>query len=302
MSTEHPEPDVTQRVTTSDGLGLAVYESGEPSDPTVVLVHGYPDDHTVWDGLVALLVPGHHVVTYDVRGAGESDAPRRTAGYRLPQLVADLEAVLDAVAPDEPVHLIAHDWGSIQCWEAVSEPRVAQRVLSFTSISGPSLDMAAAWLRGVREHPVATLWQLAGSSYIMAFQLPVLPEILVSRGLVGRLIEHSKRAGRAARPTARASTRRDELNGLGLYRANLLGRVARPAPRQVTVPCQVIAPEADAHVSSRLQREAPAPYVDHLLTHRVPGNHWVVEQSPELVAARFADFVRYAEHVTKPGH
>ncbi len=38
-----------RRVVTTDGLTLAVTAQGDPERPTIVAVHGYPDDHTVWD-------------------------------------------------------------------------------------------------------------------------------------------------------------------------------------------------------------------------------------------------------------
>ena len=61
-----------QRVRSGDGVELAVYETGEPSAPTILAVHGYPDNHTVWDGILPLLAADFRVVTYDVRGAGAS--------------------------------------------------------------------------------------------------------------------------------------------------------------------------------------------------------------------------------------
>src|SRR5690242_17337653 len=134
-------------VTSTDGTRLALHEYGNPSGPTVVAVHGYPDNHHVWDGVAAALA-GYRVVAYDVRGAGDSDKPRGRRAYRQEQLTADLLTVLDEVSPDEPVHLLAHDWGSMQSWDAVSNPAHAARFASFTSISGPSLPYAARWLRG----------------------------------------------------------------------------------------------------------------------------------------------------------
>src|SRR6476619_8639512 len=86
----------------SGELTIAVREHSPagPGRPTVVLVHGYPDQQDTWDRLVARLpLDAWHVVTYDVRGAGSSDAPRRTADYRTERLVDDLVAVLDAVLP-----------------------------------------------------------------------------------------------------------------------------------------------------------------------------------------------------------
>src|SRR5262245_45927210 len=111
-----------QRRVNGAGLSLAVTESGaydDPSAPIIVLVHGFPDTSAVWDLVVERLAGKYHVVTYDVRGAGDSDTPLLAEGYRLPLLVDDLRAVVDAVSPDRPVHLVGHDWGSIQAWEAV---------------------------------------------------------------------------------------------------------------------------------------------------------------------------------------
>src|SRR3954462_983114 len=95
----------TRDVISSDGVRLAVYESGPAGAPTVVLVHGYPDNHTLWDETVRLLAVDFHVVTYDVRGAGASEKPAQRRAYRMDQLIEDLRAVLDTTSPDRPVHL-----------------------------------------------------------------------------------------------------------------------------------------------------------------------------------------------------
>ena len=115
--------------------------------PTVVLVHGFPDNSAVWDGVADLLAERFHVVRYDVRGTGGSGAPDGRDGYRLDQLAADLVAVVQAVSPGRPVHLVAHDWGSLQGWHAVTEPDYAPLFASYTSISGPCVDHIDAWTR-----------------------------------------------------------------------------------------------------------------------------------------------------------
>ncbi|EUA34410.1 alpha/beta hydrolase family protein [Mycobacterium xenopi 3993] len=57
-------------VTASDGVTLAVHPYGEIDQrrPTILAVHGYPDNHHVWDGVAAELADRYNVVTYDVRG------------------------------------------------------------------------------------------------------------------------------------------------------------------------------------------------------------------------------------------
>jgi pimeloyl-ACP methyl ester carboxylesterase len=130
----------TERRVASRDVSLFVREHGDPSAPIVVLVHGWPDTSRVWDELVERLQGRYHVVTYDVRGAGGSTAPRGPRGYALELLVEDLGKVIEAVSPGRPVHLVGHDWGSIQSWDAVTTPAFASRIASYTTISGPSLD------------------------------------------------------------------------------------------------------------------------------------------------------------------
>ncbi|MDX6204789.1 MAG: hypothetical protein QOF39_846, partial [Frankiales bacterium] len=49
----------------SGGVDLAVFEGGNRQGPTVVLVHGWPDTHHLWGGVVDLLADDFHVVAYD---------------------------------------------------------------------------------------------------------------------------------------------------------------------------------------------------------------------------------------------
>ncbi|WP_368855655.1 alpha/beta fold hydrolase, partial [Klebsiella pneumoniae] len=68
--------------------------------------------------------------------AGQSSAPKGMRNYTFARLTDDFIAVNDALSPSKPVHLIAHDWGSIQSWEFVTEERLRGRIASYTSCSG----------------------------------------------------------------------------------------------------------------------------------------------------------------------
>ncbi|WP_026313554.1 SDR family oxidoreductase [Actinomadura flavalba] len=260
------------RTVRGDGVDLAVFERG--AGPVVLLLHGYPDTHAVWDDVAELLATGHRVITYDVRGAGESSRPRGRDAYRFEHLMADLRAVLDAVAPGERVHLAGHDWGSIQGWEAVCT--MPERFLSYTSISGPSLDHVGRWMRGL--HPGASLRQGLHSWYIAFFQSPLLPELSWRSGTGGKLLARLEGDVHFG-----GTLPADGAAGVALYRANVPDRLLRPRDRRTDVPVQLVVPEDDAFVTPALA-EAARPFVRDLWIRRVKGRHWIPAAKPELIA------------------
>jgi len=275
-------------VTTRDGLRLAAHVHGDAAAPVVVAVHGYPDDHRVWDGVVAALRADHRVIAYDVRGTGASDAPPDRAGYDLDRLADDLAAVLDRLSPDRAVHLLAHDWGAIACWHAVTGERLRGRIASYTSISGPCLDHV-----GLQFHRRATprvlrenLQQAARSWYTALFRMPVLPELAVRSGALGAVL--------AAREGVPRPTKRDAVNGLQLYRRNIAPRIARPQPRRTDVPVQVLVPTRDAYLTDAAQTDV-AGYAVDLRVRRIPAGHWLPRSRPAVVARCVRELVAHVE-------
>ena len=299
----------------SGGVRLAVFEhrptGDEPGDgggengpaaPVLLFVHGYPDSHVVWDEICARLGPDVHTVRYDVRGAGESQAPSSVRGYRLDQLADDLFAVADAVSPGRPVHVVAHDWGSIQSWHAVTDRRAERRIASFTTISGPCLDHTAYWFRERYRHPTPrrlaqALRQGTKSWYIYAFHVPLLPALTWRYWLArswGGLLKRAE--GIEPSPGHPQPTlARDAVNGIGLYRANMFPRLARPGFRYARLPVQIISPMQDRFVSPALA-EGLDRWAPDLRRHTLTCGHWgaLTRKAPE-VAALISDFVADVE-------
>lgn len=227
---------------------------------------------------------------YDVRGAGASDKPRRRGAYRLDVLEADFTAVLDAISPDAPVHLLAHDWGSMQAWHFVTSERLAGRIASFTSISGPCLDHVGFRFRARPRGPV--LAQFLKSWYMTLFQLPLLPELVVHS--LGRLVISGLRRTKPRSTLPSSVSIQDYLRGIQLYRANLVPRLLRPRPRHTTVPVQVIAPSRDIFVGPGLQHDVTR-WAPNTSTHTVHGGHWL----PRTHAGEIAWLVTgHADRVT----
>lgn len=283
-----PAAPVRRRRVRGDGVDLAVYEQGDTSRPTVLLMHGYPDTHAVWDEVAARLADRYHVVRYDVRGSGASSRPFGRKRYTFDYLMSDMRAVLDATAPERKVHLVGHDWGSIQSWEAACT--MPERFASFTSISGPCLDHVAHWTRRTVARPTpANLKRAAGqgvrSWYIYFFQTPVLPELMWLAGLsrpFSRALELGEgvapRDGHPARTMAR-----DGASGVGLYRANMVQRLRRPRDRRTDVPTQVIVPTKDLFVSPHLVGGL-SERVPNLSLRPIAAGHWVPRSHPDVIA------------------
>ena len=274
---------------------LAVFEHGNPTAETVLLVHGWPDTHTVWDDVVPLLAQTFHVVTYDTRGHGASPLAGPKDRFTLELLAEDAVAVAQAIS-DGPVHLVAHDWGSIQLWEAVCRPDAAEWFASFTSISGPSLDQAAAWIRGLLKRPtprnLATLaTQAAKSSYIYFFLTPRLPEALipmVGRRLWPRILKATE--GLEVPPATPAQID-DMVAGVRLYRANMLARMLHPNPRRSPVPLHLVVNSKDLAMVPSMFDDAENWTVD-LTRVDLDRGHWLPVSDPQLVADLVTTYVR----------
>ncbi len=288
------------------GVRLAAVELGDRSAPTVLLLHGYPDTKEVWEEVAQRLAERLHVIAYDMRGAGESSAPEGSAGYDLELLVDDCAAVLDALVPGRPVHLVGHDWGSISGWEMVTAARMRGRVRSFTSISGPSLDHSAHWMRRRLRRPTpGALAALAGQArrswYIAAFQAPLLPELawrtVVARrwASILRRTEQVPPSHRHPAPTLAA----DAVHGIGLYRRNMRRRMERPRTDAVAhAPVQLVVARRDHFVSPRLfddlDRWAPV-----LRRRAIDAGHWLPLTHPAQLAGWIGEFVDEVEAGTE---
>ncbi|MFE6334072.1 SDR family oxidoreductase [Streptomyces sp. NPDC057798] len=291
-----------ERWVRTGGVELCVAELGDPGRPTVLLLHGYPDSKEVWSEVAARLADDFHVVLYDVRGHGRSTAPQPLrGGFTLEKLTDDFLAVVDAVSPDRPVHLVGHDWGSVQSWEFVTVRRTEGRIASFTSMSGPSLDHFGHWLKKRMRRPTPRrvgqlLGQGAKSWYVYLLHTPVLPE-LAWRGPLGktwpRILQRLEKVPAGNYPTS--SLPSDAAHGAWLYRDNVRPRLRRPrTDAYAHVPVQLITPLEDAFLSERLYDELDL-WAPQLTRRSLPAKHWVPRTRPDQLAAWITEFARSVE-------
>lgn len=109
----------TERFKGASGVGLVADVGGEPGQPPVVLLHGGGQTRYSWGQATADLVcAGHHVISLDLRGHGESDWAVN-ADYSVNAFAADLEAVVATL--DRPPALIGASLGGATALVAVGE-------------------------------------------------------------------------------------------------------------------------------------------------------------------------------------
>ncbi|ABC37558.1 alpha/beta fold hydrolase [Burkholderia thailandensis] len=284
-------------VVSTDGARIVAHEYGLSASeaPTIVLVHGYPDTSRVWDQVVARLAPTHHVVAYDTRGSGDSEHPSPglfNAPYKLARLSADLNAVIDATSNGQPVHLVGHDWGSIQSWESVAKGAVASKIASYTSISGPSLDLVSHWARQSLLNPFQwgnLINQAVSSAYIIGLDFPVLPEVAWATGLPSGVLNFLVMLEGGTREPYQSG---DGATALNLYRANVLERLLFPTYKDVAVKkIQLIVPTRDLYVKESTAVDSLNGVVADPRITRIQAGHWVQLSHPDEVAHAIASFV-----------
>jgi pimeloyl-ACP methyl ester carboxylesterase len=268
------------------------YTHIDPQRPTVLAIHGYPDNHHLWDGVAEQLEGKYNVVAYDVRGAGESTRPTAKSGYRFPQLISDVGTVIDSLGVGK-VHLLAHDWGSIQAWAAVTDQAVMSKIASLTSISGPHLNYAGKFLRSARSlrGVVDVIRQVLASGYIWFFLCPGLPELMMRSGLGVKVIELFGRIGDSSTHAAPRSMG-DYVNGLNLYRANMPAPFLAPGAQLPTtdVPVQTLVPRTDIFVTPALQRfTGSIPLTSRVIP--IDGGHWTVTARPDVIARLASEWI-----------
>lgn len=277
----------------SKGVTLQAYSWGDKSNTPIVLLHGYPDNHLVWQGVAELLAKDYYVVSYDVRGAGESSKPKGRACYKFSLLSADFQAVVKTLLGERSFHLAGHDWGSIQGWEFVTSGPLQGKVLSYSTISGPCLDHAAHWFRARmnKQGLSSLLKQTASSWYIAMFQFPLLPEMVWRAGL-GRLWPRflSKVEG-VEEPTANPHQTSDGMLGVWLYRANMVPKLALPEERYAQCPVQLIVPTQDRYVGTALFDDL-ARWVPELYRRDIDACHWVTLAETQRIAQMLAEFTQ----------
>lgn len=262
-----------------DGLTFHVRVGGpESADHDVVLLHGFPGSARTWAAVEAPLhAAGLRTYAPTQRGYLAGARPHSVGAYRIEELADDVLALADTAGLSR-FHVVGHDWGGVVAWYLADRHAARLRSLSVLSTPHPRA-MAASMLRG----------QLLRSWYVAAFQLPALPEALLS--------------ARGARALQAALTRSgldeqiahqyvEELRGDGgiraainWYRAAARHQRGLRSVGAIAVPTLYVWSSGDialgAHAARATGQHVSAPYRFVVLDGV---SHWIPEMAPERTA------------------
>jgi pimeloyl-ACP methyl ester carboxylesterase len=257
-------------------LTFDVATGGPAGGRPVLLLHGFPENARMWDGVVpALHAAGLRTYAPDQRGYSPDARPADVAAYRMTELVGDVLGLLDALELPT-VDLVGHDWGAAVGWHVAG--RHPDRVRTFTAVSVPH---PAAYAEAVRHDA----HQQRLSAYFLAFKVPVVPErTLLARD--ARRLRHVFRplpetdTDRFVRPLTEPGALTAALNW---YRAT--SRHDLDGLDAVTVPTTYVWGTEDTGVG-RTAAEGCARYATGDFEFvELPGvSHWIPEQEPATIA------------------
>ncbi len=277
-------PAIRTREVKANGLSFMLDEAGE-GDSVALCLHGFPESRISWRRQLPMLAKlGWRAVAPDLRGFGQSSRPKGVEAYRVDRLVEDVVGLFDALGAKRRL-LVAHDWGGVVAWAVAAKQAVELAGLVVMNAPHPRV-YHRVYLRSWR--------QRTKSWYILFFQLPGLPEWVVTRNNAQALIDsfvNQVKDKDGFEPGALETFRANVLVPgaatamLNYYRANLGVIRDKALDRRIECPTLLVWGDNDAFAGVELAT-GYEDFVRDFTLAIVPGvSHWVQQEAPERVNA-----------------
>jgi pimeloyl-ACP methyl ester carboxylesterase len=279
------EDDVIRK-SARDCNGICIRYSETGTGWPVVFLHGFPDFSYSWRRqFPAMRAAGFHCLAPDLRGYNETDKPPHVSDYDIDQLVQDIDAFIDK-AVGKSAHIVGHDWGGIIAWYLAA--RRPDRVRKLVVLNAPH---PTTYRRELKRGT-----QLLRSWYVGAFQIPFLPELVLSSLHYRLLTNMPARSDDEAEIYEEAFAQPQALkSALNYYRAaarRMLGRRRWAELPQITQPTLVLWGEKDGALSTGLL-EGLEKHVPKLQIIRFPNvGHWIHIDAADRVNEELIGFLK----------
>ncbi len=267
------------------------YATAGNDEKLVLLLHGFPEFWYSWRHQLVDLSDEYTVVAPDMRGYNLSDKPKAVSDYEMDKLADDVTGLIRHFGR-EKAFVIGHDWGAAVAWAVATKyPEYVKKLVTM------QVPHPAAWKKN------QSLKQLLSSWYMFFFQLPNIPEWLLSRndykGLaIGlktstakkdvftkeEIVEYKKAWSEPYALTA----------SINYYRANIMKRMfgKQPKVEKIKVPTLFIYGEQDNAIIPQTV-EGTGDFVDSDYEElRIPESaHWVQQEASEKVTDALRTFL-----------
>lgn len=279
-----------------NGLQFHAVQAGPSDGPLIVLLHGFPEFWWGWRHQIEpLAAAGFHILAPDQRGYNLSDKPGSISAYDIDLLALDVIGWISGLGYKKAV-LIGHDWGAAVAWHAATLYPEWVEKLAILNVPHPAVMLSAL------QH---SFQQWLKSWYIFYFQLPGLPERMLSQGNYAgmkrmmHLSAHPDTFSRAdLERYAQAWSRPGALTAMiHWYRAFVrrsLSRLTHPAnasPVVILPPTLMLWGKQDIALSE----EMAAPSIDLCRDGRLVffenATHWVQHDEAEAVTNQLIKFL-----------
>jgi epoxide hydrolase 4 len=263
----------------TNGVRLHYVTQGDGS--LMLMLHGFPEFWYSWRHQIPIFAESHKVVAVDLRGYNDSDKPVEQSAYRLSTLIEDIKGVIQGLGYERCI-LVGHDWGGIIAWAFASAyPEWIERLIIL------NVPHSAKFSEGLR-----TLPQLLKSWYILFFQIPLLPEWILSQNnysVLAKILTQTAMSPETFPPEAIAAYREAAAKPgaisamLNYYRDLFQSGSFKKAWGIIQSPTLLIWGENDVALGKELTFGTQA-YVRDLQIRYIPNcSHWVQQEQPQLV-------------------
>ena len=167
----------------STGVELECCVIGDPSNPAIIFLHGFPESHRTWRHQLLALSENYYCIAPNQRGYCGSSKPTELDAYSTDNLTADIFALADALDV-EHFTIAGHDWGGAVAWSVAlngqpdaANPLWAGRVQRAMIANAPH---PCIYQRILITDPV----QRAAAQYVRYFRDPASDAIVEQGGLL----------------------------------------------------------------------------------------------------------------------
>lgn len=270
--------------------GIRLYYVSRGEGPLLLFLHGFPQHWYCWRHQIEEFSKKHHVVALDLRGYNLSDKPNHKSAYQMKELVQDIHDAILALGHERCI-LVGHDWGGAIAWNFIEHfPKMIDKLIVL------NMPHPAKLSKAFRSNPI----QLLKSWYMFAFQLPWLPELLLSSDNHRLLVNGMKQTACSSSAFSKEDIKiyQEAWNQPGALTAmlNYYRNIFRlhDLSRKwhiIEKPVLMIWGEKDHALQKELTLDTDQ-YAKNFRIHSLPkASHWVQEDQPEPVNQIITDFL-----------